>query len=515
MAGPRVGVAAFIHESNTFVAGTTPLADFEQEWLLEGERLVRELADSHHEVGGFLAGLQVAGVEPVPLLAARAIPSGPLTAPTFEQLLRCLEQRVARVPPLDGVLAAPHGASVSEAAADADGEWLRRLRGAVGPEPPIVATLDLHANLSPQMVDQCDALIPYRRNPHLDQRERGEEAAALLAASLRGEVRPVLAAAFLPMAINIERQHTEAPHMQAIYAVAAELARRPGVLSCGLLHGFPYADVVEMGSAVCVVADGDVDTAAATARDFAAHLWECREQLIGELEDADAAVARLAAAPGPICLLDMGDNVGGGSPGDGTILAHAMHRRGLADCFVCLWDPAAAAATTRVGVGGRLDLAVGGKSDDLHGPPLQAHFEVVSVHDGHFEEPEARHGGASQFEMGDTAVLRTDAGLIVMVTSRRVFPVSLRQLTSCGIDPRSLHLIVAKGVNAPVTAYSAVCRELTRVDTPGSTSANMERLPYRNRRRPMFPFERETVWEPEAYLGARARGSDAAATATN
>jgi microcystin degradation protein MlrC len=148
---------------------------------------------------------------------------------------------------------------------------------------------------------------------------------------------------------------------------------------------------------------------------------------------------------------------------------------------------------------------VGGKLDALHGPPLVARFTVVSLHEGRFEEPEARHGGASQFDMGPTAVLRTADGLLIMATSQRVFPVSLHQLTSCGIDPTQLRFIVAKGVNAPVTAYAQVCRELVRVDTIGSTSANMEHLAYADRRRPLFPFERDCEWSPHAYISARAR----------
>ena len=504
MSRPRVGVAAFLHESNTFVTDPTPLASFEQEWLLEGDRLLTELAGIPHEVGGFLAGLDDAGLAAVPLLAARAIPSGPVAGAAFDQLLTRLQRLIADAPPLDGVLAAPHGATVSERAADADGEWLRRLRGWVGERLPIVATLDLHANLSRQMVDYCDALIPYRSNPHLDQRQRGEEAAALLAATLRGEVRPVLAAAFPPMAINIERQHTGESPMQELYEVASQLGDRVGVLGCSLLHGFPYADVPEMGSAVCVTSDGDQELAGDVAREFAAYLWSERARFVGEFDAPEAVVSELASHAGPVCLLDMGDNVGGGSPGDGTTLAHAIHRRRLSNCFVCLYDVEAVAAAKRAGRGSTLKLAVGGHTDDLHGAPLEANFEVVSLHDGRFEEPEARHGGVSHFDMGATAVLRTDAGLIVMVTSRRVFPVSLGQLTSCDINPRALHLIVAKGVVAPVTAYSQVCRELVRVDTPGSTSANMERLEYRNRRRPMFPFERDLDWTAEAYLGARA-----------
>jgi len=195
--------------------------------------------------------------------------------------------------------------------------------------------------------------------------------------------------------------------------------------------------------------------------------------------------------------LDMGDNVGGGSAADGTFLAEQIHNRRLADAFVCLFDPESVQQAESAGVGETVTLRVGGKSDDLHGPPIEATFSVVSLHDGKFQESEVRHGGFTSFDQGRTAVVRSENGLTVMLTSRRMVPFSLQQLISCGVDPASFHLLVAKGVNAPVAAYAPVCRHLIRVNTPGSTSADMAQFTFHNRRRPMFPFELETNWQPE------------------
>ena len=145
-----------------------------------------------------------------------------------------------------------------------------------------------------------------------------------------------------------------------------------------------------------------------------------------------------------------------------------------------------------------MHLRMGGKTDSFHGEPLEGDFTVVGLYDGKFEEPEPRHGGFTQCDQGRTAVVLSDRALTVMLTSRRMPPFSICQLTSCGVDPASFHILVAKGVNAPVAAYEPVCRHLIRVNTPGCTAADMTMFEFEHRRRPMFPFEPDTCWSPVA-----------------
>ena len=490
----RVGIVVLLHESNTFINGATTLAHFEEDLLVEDEELRRQLADAHHEVGGFFRGLADANVDAVPIFAARALPYGAVQAAALDELLQRLDAALDRAGPLDGLLVAPHGAMVSEERPDADGHWLSRLRSRVGLAVPIIGTLDLHANLSPLMVASCDALIAYRTNPHLDQRQRGIDAARLMVRTLRGEQRPTMAGAFPPLAVNIERQLTAAPPCLPLYHQADAMLRQPGVLSNSLLLGFPYADVNEMGSAVIVVTDNDALNAQRLANELAQSWWEKRMDFVGELIGIAEAVDQTALLDGPACLLDMGDNVGGGSPGDGTELALALQRRALGPSFVCLNDPAAVQQVQAAGVGAKLRLCMGGKTGRLHGEPLEAEVTVRGLYDGRFEETQPRHGGITKFDQGATAVVETPTGLTVMLTSRRMVPFSLRQLTSFGIDPARFRVLVAKGVHAPVAAYAPVCKQLIRVNTPGVTTADMTCLQYQRRRRPMFPFEPEMSW---------------------
>ena len=486
----RVGIIALQHESNTFIQSATELPDFEYDVLATGDAIYPVFKDSAHEIGGFFASLSETDIEAVPIFVARALPGGTITQPTVESLLQQMLEELKNAGPLDGLLVAPHGAGVSENARDLDGYWLTQVRDVVGPDLPIVCTLDAHANVSQTMIDTCNATIVYRSNPHIDQRDRGIEAARLMQRILDGEVKPTQGACFVPLAINIERQHTSSEPCASLYQLADEMLKTPGVLSNSIILGFPYADVQEMGSGFIVVTDNDRKLAQQLADQLGETLIQRRDEFRAHLVGIDDALDRAEQLEGPGCFLDMGDNIGGGSPADGTTILHAIKQRGGPTSFACLYDPEAAQQAIAAGPGATLaQLAMGGKTDDQHGAPLVCDVTVMSIHDGHFKEPAVRHGGKTEFQMGPTAVVKTSFGLTIMLNSHRTPPFSLGQLTSCGIEPADYQILIAKGVQAPLAAYSPVCPNLIRVNTPGVTSADMEQFQYQYRRQPLFPFE--------------------------
>lgn len=491
----RIGIIALLHESNTFSSQVTTLAQFQEDLYLEREAIRSQLANSHHEIGGFFVGLEECNrngnVVAVPLLATRATPSGMITSDTMETLVARMSRIVANTQELDGILVAPHGAAVSQSASDADGYWLSALRSLVGENLPIIGTLDAHANLSPTMVKACNALIAYRTNPHLDQRFRGIEAAKLMVRTVRGECCPTMAASYPPLVINIDRQYTNDPHLRHHYQFADSQLTQPGVLSNSILLGFPYSDVVEMGAATVAVTDNDIQQAQQLADELAQRLWHHREDFDSPLMGIDTVMDLCEYdSSSRYCLLDMGDNVGGGSAGDGTTLAAALLERNLGPSFVCIYDPEAVNLCRSAGVGKQLRLEIGGKVDNFHGLPLRINVRVQSLHSGRFRESEPRHGGIVEFDQGATAVVETiDRTITIMLTSRRMVPFSLQQLKSCQVDPNCFRILVAKGVNAPIAAYSDVCDKFLRVNTIGSTTADLRQLEFRNRRTPLFPFE--------------------------
>lgn len=487
----RVGIVSLMHESNTFAVTPTTIELFERDGILFGDQIREAFGGGLHQLSAFLQGLEEADVEAVPIFHAGTSPSGTITSETCDTLMGMMFEAVEKGGRLDGYLVSPHGANAGEGDdyRDLDGHWLQRLRAFAGPDVPIVCVIDPHANLSPRMVEACDATIAYRSNPHLDQKERGFEAVNLMIRTLKGEVRPVQRAVHPAFGINIERQGTTQWPCLPLYELADAQLKTPGVLSNSVVLGFPYGDVEEMGSAAIVVTDNDPALAERLAQEMVDYMLEHRAEFVGEYVIVEEAVETAVSKPGPVCLLDMGDNVGGGSAADSKLIAHEIHRRGDTTAFVCLYDREAQEAARKAGVGATLDLSMGGKTDDRHGEPLTAAVTVRSLHDGTFQESEIRHGGYTHFDMGPTTVVTTETGLAISLTSRRVVPVSLGVVTSIGLDPADFQILIAKGVHAPVAAYAPVCTELIRVNTDGATAADMRTFEYKHRRRPMFPFE--------------------------
>ncbi|TWT60541.1 M81 family metallopeptidase [Rubinisphaera italica] len=483
----RIGIASIALEANTFNPIPTVLESFQSGMLLCGDE-IWQLRDSHHELGGFLSGLSGQGVDIVPLLAAGAAPGGILSASTFSELRSRLHAQLDQSPPLDAMLLAPHGAMVSEDALDADGLWLQEIRDRMGASMPIIATIDPHANLSPLMVSATDAIISYKTNPHMDQRQRGIEAAKLITRAVKGEVKLSQAACFPPIAIEIERQFSSEGAYAELLAHAQHMQETPGVLSSSIVLGFPYADVPELGSSTIVVTDGNVLSAQPLANSLGEALWQRRHNLKSRLLSMTDAVQQAHEFPGTTCLLDMGDNVGGGSPGDCTILFEIIQQQHAGPALGVIIDPASAEQAKSAGVGAILNLQIGGKLPGTVGKPIEGKFEVMAVSDGRFTEEEPRHGGQQSFNQGTSVVVQNEELTLVLITNR-VPPFSLRQITHLGVDPSKYGIIIAKGVHAPVAAYASISDHFIRVNTPGMTAADMSKFVYIHRRHPLFPLE--------------------------
>jgi microcystin degradation protein MlrC len=373
---------------------------------------------------------------------------------------------------------------------DADGEVLHQLRNVLGPNVPIIATLDFHANVSIHMVESADALIGYQTYPHVDQRQCGLAAAAMIIRQLRDEIRPAMALVKPPLIINLLGQETEREPMRSLMERARRSEQEPGMLSVSVMAGFPYADVYEMGPAIIAVSDGDRSRAQAVAEDLEERMWNCRGAIfVPCLGPSEAVTRALASKREPVVLVDLGDNVGGGSAGDGTVLLEELIRRDVEGAVIVLYDPAAVAEACRAGLGGEFEGFVGGKTDRWHGEPVLLRGTVGCLHGGAWVEDEPRHGGHRHNDQGPTAVIETRTGTLVVLDSLRTPPFSLGQLTSLGIDPASRSILVLKAAVAYKAAYAPIAAEVIEVDTPGLTAIDPARFTYQHRRRPLFPLD--------------------------
>jgi microcystin degradation protein MlrC len=497
----KVGLLGIYHESNTFLKTKTSLKNFQEGHLLFGDRITEEYANAFHEIGGMLEVLHDSGLQAVPLVFAEATPGGIITDETREYLFKRIADEFNSKGPFDGILVSVHGAAVSESYPDMDGWWLEKLRDLAGDKIPVIGTLDPHANVSQKMVNATNALIAYKTNPHIDQRTTGQHAARLMADTLKGKIKPKQYFFQPNVTISIEQQYTSGSPCKELFSFAEHISNQNKILSVSVLLGFPYADVKEMGSGFIVVTDNDEGLAKKYSQELGAYLWQKRTEFVGQKTSVIEAVAGLEQNSRPVLLLDMGDNVGGGAPGDGTFILEALEKAAKWRSFICVYDPESVIHASQRETGSRLFLQIGAKTDRLHGDPYKAEVTIkANFIEGIFKEDQPRHGGQTTFNMGRIAIVETDGGTTIMLTSLRMVPFSLNQLLSFGIGPQQYDVIVAKGVHAPMAAYSAVCNTFVRVNTQGITNADLTTLAYQNRRKPLYPFETD-VFENERESG--------------
>jgi microcystin degradation protein MlrC len=267
----RVAIGLIVHESNTFFSQLMTVDRFAEKDLHYGEEILNHWHGTATEMGGFLLGAKRYGFELIPTLAAWGMPLGPLTAETFETLSTELLTRLEKAKPIDGVLLGLHGAMVSESFADADGELLRRVRQAIGRSTPLVVTLDYHANVTTEMTRWPDALVGYDTYPHVDQAERGLEAAGILESLMHKKLQTEIVLARRPLLPHILRQLTDCPPLSNALTMAHEIEDRHLAVCVSVAAGFPYSDVADVGFSVYAVAEK--------------HLADSAKQAVEEIAD--------------------------------------------------------------------------------------------------------------------------------------------------------------------------------------------------------------------------------------
>jgi len=490
---PRIAVAGFSHETNTFAEGLTTFDDFLRgrgfPGLMSGEDVVRTLKGKATCTGAFLDAAEELGFEALPLLWTFPQPSGLIEQAAYDRVLAMLLEGLEAALPVDGVLLELHGAMVTEQLEDAEGDILARVREIVGPQVPVIATLDLHANISPSMVEHAEALIGYDTYPHVDAYERGRDAARLLMAAIENRARPVGALAQVPMLIGPPRQCTLMSPMSDIIALAQEAERREGVLNVTVAGGFPFADIADCGAAVVVTADGDGELAETTAQEIAGAMWERRDDFRVRLTPlAEAIEHALRSGEGPVLLADGSDNPGGGAPCDGTVMLQALIEANAPRSTVAIIaDPEAVAEAIAAGVGRQVTLRVGGKTDDRHGPTLALTGYVRLISDGRFANRGPMYTGV-EADMGRTVVFVVGE-VEVMLTEQRIQPYDCQALRCVGIEPRDRLLIGLKSAVHFRADYGPLASAIFEVDTPGIHNPDVTRLHFRHLRGPMWPLD--------------------------
>jgi microcystin degradation protein MlrC len=478
-----------MHETHTFSVEATPLEVF---GIARGEACAA-WAGTNHSLGGVIDACAELGVELSHTFFCQATASAPITSDLFDYLTGELLDGIRQHLPADGIVLTLHGAMVAENALEADAEIVRRVRELVGPEMPIAVTLDLHANIGPALLNESTLIVGYDTYPHIDLNDRAAEATRLLVRTINGEIRPTMALVKPPLLPVPQAMFTSVHPFKTILDRAFALEEAGEALTISVAGSFAYADTPAAGVSIVAVTDNNPAKAEAIAQELAELAWSLRNDMLIVNAPPDQAVAEAINHPeGPVILVDVGDNIGGGTPGDGTVLLTELLRQKATGAVMIIADAAAVQACFAVGVNGIVETTVGGKTDNLHGAPVPIKGRVRLLSDGHWVHEGPENAGVAA-EPGLTAVVEVD-GVQLILNSLKIAPGDLQQLKSAGIDPARQKIIVVKAAVRWRGGYAPITRHAIHVNTPGLGSIDLSSFGFENVLRPIWPLDEIESW---------------------
>lgn len=498
----RIVTGGIAQETNTFQWEPTTLSDFSKgsSSVHRGQALL-DLAGTGTIYGGIIAEAERQGVELIPTTYAQAVPGGRVSREAFETFRDEILEGIRKAMPVDGVLLGLHGAMALEHDDDGEGPLITAVRELVGPDIPIIAPLDLHTNLSGQMMEEATAFVGYKEYPHIDMPETGAQAMRMLVATIKGEIKPTMAHVKLPLiAPNQSMVTTWQSPLKTAIDRAREMEQEPGVVAATVLGGFPFSDVPYTSVATIVVTDNDPALAKRYANELAAICWELREQFTIHPTPIDEAIAEaMAGEPGSVYVLaDISDSGASGTAGDGTAVLRGLLEANARSAAVAqIMDREAVAACIEAGVGSTVTLTVGGKHDRYHGEPVEVTGMVRLIHEGRFTQLGPMSAGTTA-SRGKTVVLEINGpgGIELQLTELRGHPSDLNFFRAFGIEPTQRRILVLKSAAHFRAAFEPIATKVIEVDAPGISSPRLETFDYKGLRRPIYPLDPDTTWEP-------------------
>ncbi|MBO9356444.1 microcystin degradation protein MlrC [Bordetella petrii] len=485
-------LAMIKHETNTFSPVATPLERFFRgnPEILAGEQAIRAYENTDSGLGGYIEIARREGAEIVVPVAAESWPSAPTDADTYARLCELVLDEVRRGG-YDAILLDLHGAMVAEGVEDAEGNLLRRLRD-IDPDTPVGITLDMHANIYDDIVRHATVVTGFHTYPHVDIRASGIRAADVIARTLKGEIRPVMAWANKPMLPHIMCQGTHADPNKSLQDRCRALESQ-GVLAASVFVGFPHADIREAGLSAVVCTDADLPAAERHRDALLDAAWQGREQWVFHCEPLQPAIARAKAIEqGPVILLDHFDNTGSGGTMDTTAVLAEILRQELDNvAFYALCDPQAAQQAAAAGVGADITLALGGKVPmpalKQQSQPLSVAGRVKLVFDGVYLNRGPMYRGVRN-DTGLTVVFDTGRVQIVIV-SRHQEPFDINCLLSAGIDPLQKRYVALKSRVHWRAGFADMATDIIACTGVGVTTSDYSQVEFKHVRRPIYPLD--------------------------
>jgi microcystin degradation protein MlrC len=491
-------IARFQHETNTFSPIPTPLEAFNPLW---GQDAYRDQENAQTAMGAFIQIAKQEHVDIVTPVCAFSNPSGSVCAKAYERICNSIVEAVEQG--CDAILLDLHGAMVSEDAVDGEGALLKRIRS-IAPNTPIAVALDLHANVTPLMIQNSNVMVSFKTYPHIDMYDTGIHAGTLIRDMLKGKIRPTMAYRQIPLLSHTLRSNTNEGAMKLAVEAAIELEKKPGVLGASILAGFSLADFKDAGMSVIVIVDEQISPTHELANQCADQLQNMiLSQADGFIYDSLPITAALqkaseltqSPAKGPVLLLDHSDNVMSGGPCDTTDILEAALQFGLSNIACGPYaDPQTVQMLIKVGVGQKANIELGNKSGwkyrGISKSPLQLFGIVKAISDGQIQVTGPIFKG-SILSMGPTVLFET-ADLQIVMSSNRVEPYDVAVMTDLGIDLKSKAYVLLKSRMYCRPVFFPLSKGFVECDSDqgGPTSSNYDWFDFRSIRRPIYPLDK-------------------------
>lgn len=489
----RIGVAALHHETNSF-SNIYMTWELMCETRFEKEVYRKVYTPVRNYSGGFFAKGKELGVEIVPAASAYLCPSGHITDEALENhrdsIVEILWQ-AHQEKPLDAIGLNLHGAGVADSYPDADGEILRAVRERFGPDMPIGCCLDLHGNVTREMMEYADLLIGIKCYPHVDEYDAGMRMLELLADMVENHWCPCQKLVQLPWLMVSAEGVTTSGAAHKVQQFLIELEKNnPELLNASFFHGFPYSDIQQAGVSVTTVAKTQ-EAADKFAHQVAQFAWDSRKDFVVPVNSAPKALDLALQIPctrGPVVINESSDNPGGGAPGDGTHLLREMLKRNLpGSVFASIYDPEVAELAHKVGVGATIHCKLGGKTDGLHGEPIELESAYVKTLSDGIATNQSPMRSGSTLAYGPTALLLV-GNVSIVVVSKRAQAMDDAMLRVAGLRYDLLKLVAVKSSQHFRGWWADKCSGIVACDSPGIHCADLNVFDFKNTNTNYFPL---------------------------
>lgn len=487
----RIYVGGISTETNTFSQTFMDIAQFKKGFWFIGDEMEAVKSTSKETRGVFDYLESQSDVEIVPGFVAHGITAGPVKKEDYNEMTKILLDTLKNSLPVDGVVLNMHGAMQSDDCFDCEGEIFEKVREIVGENIPVTASFDLHACITPKMIERLDGMAAFKTYPHTDHAATGYNAAKACVQLAREKIKPEKIYFYLPLILAVENCCTEQGPVVPIMNMQEELLSMDGVLSGALTLTQPWLDVPDLGCQISafIKPDADRHVIENKMKEILTVLWDKRKDFEVYVPGIDEALEESKNCKAPVCISELGDIVSAGGSGDSTVALKALiSRPDLRPACIVVKDKNAVEKALSTGIGNSALFEIKGETNLEYNSPVKVSAKVLFFNDKRVA-PISNSEKGLQFDMGMRVTLKTEDDLYIILSQYPNYNHDSAMMTTMNVNPSDMKIIMQKTHQMFKEGYRGIMGTALYADTPGHTDRNIPRMPFKNIRRPIYPID--------------------------